>query len=83
LIEARDQVGAELRKGEWFVTPGGLKFWPALDTFRRLCESHDRAVEANDYAARFLRSAFVDNDEAHVKPEWIDDLLARLDVANV
>jgi hypothetical protein len=49
---------------------------------RHLKDERDRAVQANDYAARFLRAAFVDSEEKHVKPEWIDDLLTRLEAVH-
>jgi FAD/FMN-containing dehydrogenase len=69
LAESRERK-SNRRSHEWAASTRSLK------------AERDRAVAAAGYAARFLRAAFVDNDEAHVKPEWIDDLLERLEAAN-
>jgi hypothetical protein len=39
------EIRNELRKGQSYVTPGGLKYWPALDSFNALLAEQDELRE--------------------------------------
>jgi hypothetical protein len=50
-------VQQELERGQSYVTPGGMKYWPALDAFRKILAERDALAARLREAEEALREA--------------------------
>lgn len=86
MTEQEMELAEVLRqKTEWRVTPGGLKYWPALDTFREILKQRETLAEEARTAVESLvpilatmaETEFPPGVEASMGVDWVSSWRAR------